>query len=236
MPSARRLRLLLVVALAVVVTTLFFTSQWRATSERDPRTLQDFIGKTVNAMDKTRGTGGSQIVMSGKEKVVNGAKDKDGDGSIDEDDKQMAEEMAERLRAAEKKAKDLANEKAPLKPDSPSEIVGVGSSAGGQKKIKGSTEASETEEKEETPEEHELELIMNDIFKKSPGKPAENILVSSSCTDFYPQSLSSQKHTAPFPNEPRVSSLRSTRSSPHHMSSNSMSILWVRSYRTNLQR
>ncbi|KAI0125988.1 glutaredoxin [Xylariales sp. AK1849] len=169
MPSARRLRLLILVVLAVVITTLFFTSQWRATSERDSRTIQDFYHKTVNAMDHKRGSGGAQVVMSGKGSAVNDAKDKDGDGSVDADDEQMAVEMAERLRAAEKKAKDLANEKAPLKPDAPSEVVGIGSSAGGQnKKAMEKGDASEVEEKQETDEEHEIEVTLNEILKKSP--------------------------------------------------------------------
>ncbi|KAI1844287.1 hypothetical protein JX265_007874 [Neoarthrinium moseri] len=168
MPSARRLRALLLLALAVVITILFFTSQYQATHERDTRTIQDFYHKTVNAMDNKRGSGGAQIIMSGKGAQVNHeAKDKDGDGSVDEDDEQMAEEMADRLRAAEQKAKDLANAKAPLKPDSPGKVVGVGSSAGGQGK-KGKPAPEDVDDKEETDEEHEIEVVLNEILKKSP--------------------------------------------------------------------
>ncbi|ORY60168.1 thioredoxin-like protein [Pseudomassariella vexata] len=164
MPSARRVRLLIMVVMATVITTLFFTSQWRASHDQDSRTIQDFYHKTVNAMDQKRGSGGAQIPMGGKGIVVNDAKDKDGDGTIDEDDKQMAAEMAERLRAAEQKAKENANAKAPLRPDAPHQVVGVGSSAGGQKKAAN----AETEAEAESEEEHALEQTLNDIFKRSP--------------------------------------------------------------------
>lgn len=160
----------MVVALGVVIIMLFFTSQWRATQEHDSRTIQDFYHKTVNAMDANRrGSGGAQIVMSGKGTQINQeAKDKDGDGSVDADDVQQAEEMAGRLREAEQKAKDLANAKSPLKPDSPGKVVGVGSSAGGQKKGKGTSTVEEDEE--ETAEEHEVEVTLNEILKRSPSK------------------------------------------------------------------
>ncbi|KAI1098888.1 glutaredoxin [Jackrogersella minutella] len=168
MPSARRVRLLTMVALAAIITTLFFTSQMRSTIPHDNRTVQDFFGKTMNGLGHQQGSG--QVVMSGKGTTVDSTvKDKDGDGSVDEDDEQLAKEMSDRLRAAEQKAKDLANAKAPLKPDPPSEVIGVGSSAGGQKKgnAKGSNTGMETEE-EQSEEDHELEVTLNNILKKSP--------------------------------------------------------------------
>ncbi|KAI1379619.1 glutaredoxin [Hypoxylon crocopeplum] len=168
MPSARRLRLLMMVVLGAVITTLFFTSQMRATIPHDSRTVQDFFGKTMNGLGHQEGHG--QVVMSGKGTTVDSTvKDKDGDGSVDEDDEQLAKEMADRLRAAEQKAKDLANAKAPLKPDSPSEVIGVGSSAGGQKKgaPKGGSKDAEKEE-DESEEDHEVEVTLNTILKKSP--------------------------------------------------------------------
>ncbi|KAH8200029.1 hypothetical protein TruAng_005805 [Truncatella angustata] len=162
MPSARRLRALMLLALAVVITILFFTSQWQQTAERDTRTIQDFYHKTVNAMDGKRGSGGSQIpIKAGK--VSAEAKDKDGDGSVDADDEHLAAEMSDRLRAAEQQAKDLANAKAPLKPDSPGKVVGVGSAAGGQGK-KDAADATD-----ETDEEHQVEVTLNEILKKSPS-------------------------------------------------------------------
>jgi hypothetical protein len=164
--------MLLVVALGVIVTMLFFTSQWRATREHDTRSIQDFYHNTVNAMDASRrGSGGAQIVMNGKAgtQVNPQAKDKDGDGTVGADDVQESEQMAERLRAAEQKAKDSANAKAPLKPDSPGKVVGVGSSAGGQGK-KGKTTTSEASREDETAEEHEVEVTLNEILKRSPSE------------------------------------------------------------------
>ncbi|KAI1764250.1 glutaredoxin [Hypoxylon sp. FL1150] len=167
MPSARRLRLLMMVVFAAVITTLFFTSQMRAAIPHDNRTVQDFFGKTMNGLGHQ---GNGQVVVSGKGTTVDSTvKDKDGDGSVDEDDEKMAKEMGERLRAAEQKAKDLANAKAPLKPDSPKEIIGVGSSAGGQKKDKSKANSKETEsEVEESEEDREIDATLNTILKKAP--------------------------------------------------------------------
>jgi hypothetical protein len=228
MPSARRLRLVTLAALAVIVTTLFFTSQWRSTSERDSRTIQDFFGRTTSALDASeRGSGGSQVVLTP-------VKDKDGDGSVDKDDELLAEEMAARVHAAEKKAKELANAKA-LKPDSPSEIVGVGSSAGGQKKLKGTGKASEDDKDEETPEEHELEIILNEIFKKSPGMPTKNSVHVFTLTDQL-QSSSFPRRSALIRNERRLSSLINIPSSRRHLSLNSTYTPRVRNCNPNLPR
>ncbi|KAI2464578.1 glutaredoxin [Annulohypoxylon bovei var. microspora] len=167
MPSARRVRLLMMVVLAAVITTLFFTSQMRSTIPHDNRTVQDFFGKTMNGLGHQQGSG--QVVMSGKGTTVDSTvKDKDGDGSVDEDDEQLAKEMSDRLRAAEQKAKDLANAKAPLKPDPPSEVVGVGSSAGGQKKGSKGSNAGAEEEEPESDEDQEVEATLSNILKKSP--------------------------------------------------------------------
>lgn len=157
----------MMVALAAIITTLFFTSQMRSTIPHDNRTVQDFFGKTMNGLGHQQGSG--QVVMSGKGTTVDSTvKDKDGDGSVDEDDEQLAKEMSDRLRAAEQKAKDLANAKAPLKPDAPSEVVGVGSSADGQKKgSKGSSAGVEGEETQ-SEEDHEVEVTLSNILKKSP--------------------------------------------------------------------
>ncbi|KAI1482324.1 hypothetical protein K445DRAFT_52264 [Daldinia sp. EC12] len=167
MPSARRVRLLMMVVIAAVITTLFFTSQMRSTIPHDNRTVHDFFGKTMNGLGSQQGSG--QVVMSGKGTTVDSTvKDKDGDGSVDEDDEQLAKEMADRLRAAEQKAKDLANAKAPLKPDSPSEVIGVGSSAGGQKKGGAKGSSKEDEDSKESEEDREVEATLNTILKKSP--------------------------------------------------------------------
>ncbi|KAF3062336.1 Monothiol glutaredoxin-7 [Daldinia childiae] len=167
MPSARRVRLLMMVVLAAVITTLFFTSQMRSAIPHDNRTVHDFFGKTMNGLGPQKGPG--QVVMSGKGTTVDSTvKDKDGDGSVDEDDEQLAKEMADRLRAAEQKAKDLANAKAPLKPDTPSKVIGIGSSAGGQKKGASQGSSKETgEESEESEEDREVEATLNNLLKKS---------------------------------------------------------------------
>ncbi|KAK8114626.1 hypothetical protein PG999_006695 [Apiospora kogelbergensis] len=167
MPSARRVRFLVMVGMAVIVTTLFFTSQF---GSDESRAFQDFYGKTVNAMERKRGSGGAQIIMDGKgaTAVVSEAKDKDGDGAVGEDDVQQAKEMAERLREAEQRAKDQANAKAPLKPDSPSELVGVGSSAGGQHRKLGDKDASAANPKDESDPASKVEATLNEILKKSP--------------------------------------------------------------------
>jgi hypothetical protein len=178
MPSARRLRLLMLAVLALVVTVLFFTSHARQSAPRDERTIRDFYHKTLHAMDHQDGHG--QVVMDSKGPSSDGTphiKDKDGDGTVDEDDEQLAREMSDRLRAAEQKAKDLANKKAPLKPDSPSDIVGVGSSAGGQtRKGKSRIDVSKEEDDEQETldsEEKEVDEVQNTldaILKKSQGK------------------------------------------------------------------
>ncbi|KAL1865415.1 hypothetical protein VTK73DRAFT_5284 [Phialemonium thermophilum] len=198
MPSARRIRLLLYIVLAGVVTTLFFSAQYRQARPQDPRTLQDFYHKTVHAMDHARGRGGGggggggggtggskggggdgQVVLD-PDTATGGTRapliDEDADGDIDADDERLARERAARLREAEQKAKDLANAKAPNKPDDPSEVIGVGSSASGQKKTKkkpagvsvDEKEEGEVEEEPESEEDHTVEVTINDFLKKSP--------------------------------------------------------------------
>ncbi|KAI0484889.1 thioredoxin-like protein [Xylariaceae sp. FL0804] len=165
MPSARRLRLLLAVVLALVVTTLFFTSQMRSTLAHDSRTVDSFFGKTVKGLNHQTGSQG-QVVMSGKGSAESNPKDRDGDGIVNEEDERQIKEMADRLRAAEQRAKDLANAKAPLKPDRPSKVVGVGSSAGGQKGTKdGQKPISDGEESDA---DDEVDVTLNEMFKKSP--------------------------------------------------------------------
>ncbi|KAI0541186.1 thioredoxin-like protein [Xylaria digitata] len=172
MPSPRRLRLFMITTLAVVVTILFFTSKVRHSAPRDPRTINSFFGKTVNGLDLRHGAGG-QIVMGGKgSSTGENLKDHDGDGSVGEDDEILAQEMADRLRAAEQQAKEQANAKAPLKPDAPSDVVGVGSSAGGQKKgksrISKQSAEGEKEDAEEADEDSEVEVALHQILERSP--------------------------------------------------------------------
>lgn len=156
MPSPRRMRALMYIVLAGVVTLLFFTSQARHSRDAD------FYSRTVDALgSKSRGNDKShQVVIS---------HDHDADGDIDGDDAKMAKEMADRLKQAEKKAKENANAKAPNKPDAPGAVIGVGSAAGGQHK----GVPDEDGKVKETAEEHEIEVELNTILKKSPGKNTE---------------------------------------------------------------
>jgi hypothetical protein len=171
----------MIAVFATVFTILFFTSQVRHSSARDPRTINTFFGKTVNGLDQRHG-GHGQVVMSGKGSSSDAnLKDHDGDGSVDEDDEKLAQEMADRLKAAEQQAKDQANAKAPLKPDRPSDVVGVGSSANGQTKgksripQKGAEEEDEEDEnkagaeKAKEDEDTEEEVVLAKILKRSPG-------------------------------------------------------------------
>jgi hypothetical protein len=155
MPSARRMRLLLVGVIAIVVMTLVYTSQVRQSQSPDVRTFGDFYDRTKSELERARGGHKKeQSVLDSK-----GRSDKD-------DDAQLAKEMSDRLKAAEQKAKDSANAKAP-KPDAPDKVIGVGNSAAGQHKS--TDKAANQLAEKETDEDHEVETTINDILKKSPG-------------------------------------------------------------------
>lgn len=162
MPSARRLRLLLIGVVAVVVMTLVFTSRLRNADGQDGRTIGDFYHRTAEALERAHNGQQKQTVLdanTGRTKA---------DGERGEDEVQLAKDMQARLRAAEQKAKDSANAKI-LKPEKPEQVIGVGSSAGGQNKATKDKSADKDTE-EETEEDHEVESAINDILKKSPGK------------------------------------------------------------------
>lgn len=175
MPSPRRLRLLMIATLATVVFILFYSSRFDA--EPDSRTIEDFYHKTMNAMDG--GRAGKSVVDSHTGQTAGHLPvDKDGDGDVDEDDDRMAAKMQERLRAAEQMAKDKANEKAGLRPDPPSDVIGVGSSAGGQLKkgaaddaVSGSGSAASKDDESDPhqQERRQAEIELDTILKKSPG-------------------------------------------------------------------
>lgn len=155
MPSARRMRLLLVGVIAIVVMTMVYTSQLRASQNPDTRTFGDFYDRTKSELERARG---------GPKKPQSVLDSKGGNGK--DDDAQLAKEMSDRLKAAEQKAKDSANAKAP-KPDAPAKVIGVGNSAAGQDKSK--DKAGNQLAEKETDEDHEVETTINDILKKSPG-------------------------------------------------------------------
>ncbi|KAK3365313.1 thioredoxin-like protein [Lasiosphaeria ovina] len=164
MPSHRRVRLLFYAVLAAVVILLFFTSHLRRTSPQDTRTSRDFYHKTTDALEKTQGVMAGDGTLKPVERH-----DHDADGDIDEDDEIVAKAMADRLRAAEQKAKDIANAKAPNKPDPPSNVIGVGSSASGQKKTDDALKKQDgTTDTDESSDVAELDAEMDSIFAKSP--------------------------------------------------------------------
>jgi hypothetical protein len=157
MPSLRRVKVFGVLIFLFVITVLFYTASLRQNRPQDSRTAGDFYDKTVNALNKKPGAGS---------------------GTLGDDE--VAAAMAKSLKEAAQVAKDNANAKAP-KPDPPSSILGVGSAAEGASKERGvagrkkftTGEAQEPiEEKPETKEEHDVEVELNSILKKSPSKCA----------------------------------------------------------------
>ena len=175
MPSPRRLRLLMLATVATVVVVLFYTSGLNA-GNKESRAIQDFYYKTVEGMSKGGAASPGQAVIDSKTGKSAGhiPADKDGDGDVDDDDKMASVRTKERLREAEQKAKDQANEKA-LRPDPPSQVIGMGNSAEGQaNKVKagsdkGASSVGKDAVSKETKEEHEAEVEMNKILKKAPG-------------------------------------------------------------------
>ncbi|KAF4986506.1 hypothetical protein FGRMN_10806 [Fusarium graminum] len=132
MPSPRRTRLLILATVGTVIFILFYTSGFDAHHDAETFTGQEFIKKTQNAMSANEQPAPVVDFATG-EKAGQPHNDKDGDGDIDEEDNKLAVQMQERLKAAEAEAKGKANEKGGLRPDPPKKVVGVGSSAEGNK-------------------------------------------------------------------------------------------------------
>lgn len=203
MPSMRRIKVFGLLVILFVVTVLFYTASIRQNSPQDSRTASDFYDRTVNALNNKKPAGGT----SG--------------------DEQVAAAMAKSLKEAAQVAKDNANAKAP-KPDPPSSILGVGSAAEGareEKSVAGrkkftTGEAQEPiKDKVETKEEHDVEVELNIILKKSPSKCAHaSYRVNSNlgCS----QSSYSRSRTALTPREPKTFSSKSTLSTLRHLSWN----------------
>ncbi|GJN83576.1 hypothetical protein PLIIFM63780_007125 [Purpureocillium lilacinum] len=178
MPSPRRLRLVMLAAILTVVLILFYSSGLDD-SKKDTRSFQDFYHKTMDGMSKKGSTSPpspqGQAVLDSKTGAKAGhiPADTDGDGDVDEDDRRASAGTKERLRQAEQKAKDLANEKSPLKPDPPSEVVGKGNSADGQVKKPAAGGAGTVGKAKDAPakeskEEKEIDAELNAILKKAP--------------------------------------------------------------------
>ncbi|TVY87975.1 Monothiol glutaredoxin [Lachnellula willkommii] len=153
MPSMRRIKVFGLLVVLFVITVLFYTGSLRQNSPQDSRTAGDFYDRTVNALNNKKPAGGTS------------------------DDDQVAAAMAKSLKEAAQVAKDNANAKAP-KPDPPSIVLGVGSAAegareeksvAGRKKFTTSGEAQEPiKDNVETKEDHDIEVELNSILKKSP--------------------------------------------------------------------
>jgi hypothetical protein len=169
------MRLLTLAAFVTVVFFLFYRSGVNSGRDAGPQSLQGFYQKTMNAMDGRHGK--EQVVLDTQTGSRAGTipADKDADGDVDEDDAKAGQQMQERLKAAEQEAKEKANSKAGLRPDPPSNVVGVGSSAEGQKKgaLDNAAAAPVKEESKvvaESKEARDAKAEINLILKKSPGK------------------------------------------------------------------
>lgn len=158
---------------------IFYTSGFDSHHDAEMHNHQDFVEKTKNAMDSAAAPPGKPVLNADTgEKAGHIPADKDADGDVDDDDRQMASQMQERLKAAEQVAKDKANEKGGMRPDPPSNVIGVGSSQEGQAdkkegkvdKVAGAGGAVVEEEKPLSKEEREAREELNVILKKSPGK------------------------------------------------------------------
>ncbi|KAL2199605.1 thioredoxin-like protein [Corynascus similis CBS 632.67] len=156
MPSQRRIRVITYLVLAGIVTLLFLSQSRNSNSQ----SVQGFYSKTVNAMDRHHAAAGE----AGQQPIA--GHDVDANGDIDKNDDALSKQMTDRLRQAEKKAKENAAAKGPNKPETPQEVIGVGSSASGQKRPPPGGEAKT--EHEESEEDHEVEGVLNTILKKSP--------------------------------------------------------------------
>lgn len=179
------MRLLMLAAAGTIFFLFFYSSGLRTGNDADVPSNDDFYAKTKKAMDE--GTPPGQAVLDSQtgQKAGHIPADKDADGDVDEDDKVVAEQMQERLKAAEQEAKDKANEKGGLRPDPPSHVVGVGSSAEGQKKekeekLEKSGKAAKVVDDDDLvyDKDHKVsesklalkaEAELNTILKKSPG-------------------------------------------------------------------
>lgn len=169
MPSARRIRLLTLSVIATVVFFIYYTS-----SSSSAASAGNFYERTVNAIHPH-----GQNVMNSRTGQAGGhiPADRDADGDIDEDDAKSKQKLVDDLGKAQQVAQEKANQKAPVKPDNPSHLVGVGNSREGQKKDSSEGVAKAPPPKEEVKKVAETELKPEEMahvelvafLKKSPG-------------------------------------------------------------------
>ncbi|KAK7430810.1 hypothetical protein QQZ08_002599 [Neonectria magnoliae] len=178
MPSPRRVRLLMLAGLATFFFVLFYTSGFDSSHDAELRNSQGFVQKTKQAMGGASPPGEAVLDSQTGQKVGHIPADKDADGNVDEDDREIAAQMQERLKAAEKQAKEKANEKGGMRPDPPRQVIGVGSSADGQKdeEVKRAGTGAESKdtieskgkEPEESREMRDAALELASILRKAP--------------------------------------------------------------------
>ncbi|KLU92928.1 glutaredoxin-C4 [Magnaporthiopsis poae ATCC 64411] len=228
MPSARRLRLLGTVAVAVLL-TLVFMSRLRQAGDSDSSSLQGFYHKTKSAIDRAQ-AGRQAASKPGGGTETKGHHlhpDKDADGDVDEDDTKLTKEVTDRLKAAEQQAKELANSKAPNKPDVPSNVVGIGSSAGGQGKKK-KIKDSRPEVEDETGEDHKIADELDAILRKSPviifsksycpySKRAKGLLLEKYAIDPAPYVVELDEHPLGPQMQARLGTLTGRKTVPNIM-------------------
>ncbi|KAI5466721.1 thioredoxin-like protein [Mariannaea sp. PMI_226] len=176
MPSHRRVRLFILAAAATFVFVYFYSGFETHHDIMVPDT-QGFFEKTKNAMDNQPPPPGKPVIDAQTgQKAGNIPVDKDGDGDVDKDDRDSSAKMQERLKVAEQQAKDKANKKGGMPPDTPRDVVGVGSSADGQDKDKvtekdksGSSKKGSSKSVDEMSKEDILaEAEIKSILKKAP--------------------------------------------------------------------
>lgn len=165
MPSPRQFRLL-----GVLLFAFLFTVLWKTSTLRNSRNV-DFYKSTSDAMAAANGNSApyEPPPNGAKEKVLKapGAKT-----PIDDDD----DSVRASLKKAADEAKRLANEKAPLRPDNPNSVVGVGSANnGGDRNVAGRKKypiegEEQVVQNTENQEDHDVEVELNTILKRSPSK------------------------------------------------------------------
>jgi hypothetical protein len=165
MPSPRRVKVFGILIFLAVITYLMWSASMRQHRVADLRTAGEFYEKTLRALDQKPE---SQTAEAGAE-----------------DSEEVARAMSERLKEAAQVAKDKANKKAP-KPDNPSDLVGVGNARDGARDEKGvagrkkyQPTAEQEPVKQETEEDHEAEVELNSILRKSPSKCLQDTSLSA---------------------------------------------------------
>ncbi|CZR60890.1 related to glutaredoxin [Phialocephala subalpina] len=210
MASMRRIKTIFLLIFIFALTILFYTNSARSSQNPDLRTASDFYSKTKIALDnqnnpKKPGTPGA------KDSIIGTGNEKGDGGEFGGDEESKA--MQQRLKEAADSAKEKANAKAP-KPDPPSAVVGKGSAAegaSGERSVAGRKKfgvvGGEVQEpiKEESEEEHNAEVELNLILKKSPiiifsksycphSKRAKDILLGKYIIDPAPYVVELDQH------------------------------------------